>query len=85
MNNSPFKINTNIPIWSVIIGVIAMAVMWGTLSTQTNANTVAIKEIQDSQQNISSTLTDLRISQRGLEASVAGFGSNINFIKQKLQ
>ncbi len=85
MTQSPFKINTTIPVWYIIVAIVGMAVMWGSLSSQTKTNTDTIKNIQDGQATISNTLTDLRVSQGRLEASVGNAASDLNFIKQRLK
>lgn len=85
MSESPFKINAGIPIWSLITGLVVIAVMWGTLSSQTNANAKSIIDLRDSQTDLTRTLTDLRISSSRQEASLGSLQTDVSFIKNKLR
>lgn len=85
MSETPIKINTGVPLWTMISGGIIIAAMWGTLSAQTSSNTNAIKDMQKNNTDVVKTLTDLRITTGQLQASVGNMQTDVSFIKNRVK
>lgn len=85
MTNSPFKLNTNIPLWSLITVLVGGIIAFTTISAQTATNSKNITDLQLSQIKISDTLTDLKVGQGQTQSAIAAQANDITFIKNRLK
>lgn len=64
--------------WPLLVALVAIAVAWGSNNTRATANEMRITNLEASQDKINETLTEVRVSQGRLEASV---GNVLNILK----